>query len=333
MAVHKRFIFLLLSLCIIAGCKQKKKPSLSGEDPVEISDFIDFFKTVQLPYQYADTSLVKKEKDSLLISYKVFTQFIPDSIIGKVYGKGVKPKIYPLGKALAPAESYLFIKTVTADKRAVFLLCFDKKNKFIAGMPVLRPDQSSATTQSVALDKRYTITKSVLRKNVDGNLSDGKDVYVLNAAANSFTLIMTDALDDKVTVLINPIDTLSRKHKLSADYGPGKMNLVSIRDGRKSDRLSFFVHFEKNNGDCSGELKGEAIFKSPTLAEYRENGDPCILSFSFTATSVTLKETNCGSRRGLNCSFDGNFGRRKWVKPVPPKTTKPAAPVKKAVKK
>jgi hypothetical protein len=323
MAVLKKCIVLLLSLSVLAGCKhKKKKPSLSGEEPVEVTDFIESFRSLQLPFQYADTSLIKKEKDSLLISYKVFSQFVPDSILGKVYGKGIKPKIYPLGKADAPKESYLFIKTVTTDKRAVFILSFDRKNNFIAAMPLLRPDQNTATAQSAGMDKRYTITKSVLRKNADGSVNDGKDVYVLNTDAKAFTLIMTDALDEKVTELINPIDTLSRKNKLSADYGTGKLNLVSIRDGRKTDRLTFFVHFEKNNGDCTGELKGEAFFKTPNTAEYRENGDPCILTFTFSGTSVSLKEQNCGSRRGLNCSFDGSFGRRKWVKPPPPKTEK-----------
>jgi hypothetical protein len=326
---------MLLLLCgaLITGCKHKKKPSLSGDEPVEVTDFIGFFSPLAVPYQVADTSLQKKDKDSLLISYKVFTQFVPDSVIGKVYGKGVKPKIYSLGKVEVPkGETYLFIKTVTADKRAVFLLSFDRKNKYIAGMPVLRPDKLSNTTQSVTLDRRLTITKTVQRRNADGSQSEGKDVYVLNADAGQFTLIMTDALDEKVTELINPIDTLPRKHKLSADYGNGKLNLVSIRDGRKSDRLSFFIHFEKNNGECTGELKGEAMLKSPNTAEYRENGDPCILSFTFSSTAVTLKETNCGSRRGLSCTFDGSFGKRKWIKPAAPKTEKPAA-VKKPVKK
>ncbi len=63
---------------------------------------------------------------------------------------------------------------------------------------------------------------------------------------------MTDPLDDKITELINPIDTFSRKNKYAADYGTGKMNLVSIRDGRKNDQLTFFIHFEKNNGACTG---------------------------------------------------------------------------------
>ena len=156
-------------------------------------------------------------------------------------------------------------------------------------------------------------------------------MYMLNADSKTFMLIMTDALNDKVTELINPIDTLPRKHKLAADYGTGKMNLVSIRDGRKNDRLTFFIHFEKNNGECTGELKGEAFLKSPTTAEYREGGDPCILKFTFSSTSVSLKEENCGSRRGMQCSFDGSFGRKKWVKPLAPKPEKIST--KKAVKK
>ena len=80
-----------------SGCKSKKV-SLSGDEPVEVSDFIEFFPDTKLPFQVADSTLLKKEKDSLLISYKVFTQFVPDSILSKVFGKGVKPKIYPLGK-------------------------------------------------------------------------------------------------------------------------------------------------------------------------------------------------------------------------------------------
>jgi hypothetical protein len=332
MAVIQKSLVLLLALVLVAGCKQKKKPSLSGEDPVEVADFIDFFKPLSLPYQVADTSLTKKDKDSLLISYKIFTQFVPDSLLGKIYGKGVKPKIYSLGKAEVPkGETYLFVKTVIADKKAVFLLSFDKKNKFIAGMPILRPDKISNTSQYATLDKRYTITKTVQRRNADGSQSEGKDVYILNGDAGQFNLIMTDALDEKISELINPIDTLPRKHKLSADYGNGKLNLVSIRDGRKPDRLSFFIHFEKNNGECTGELKGEAMLKTANTAEYRENGDPCILSFTFSSTAVTLTETNCGSRRGLNCTFDGSFGRRKWVKPAAPKKEKTIT--KKPVKK
>lgn len=297
---------------------------MSGEDPVDVKDFIGFFQTVNLPFQVADSILAKKDKDSLLISYKVFTQFVPDSVMNKALGKGTKPKIYPVGKAkVENAETYLFIKTVTASKRYVFALAFDKQNKFVALMPLVQSDLSKAMQRTAVIDKRYTITKTQLRKNADGSLSEGKDVYALNADAGNFMLIMTDKLDDKVTELINPIDTLPRKHKLSADYATGKMNMVSIRDGRKADRLSFFIHFEKNNGECTGELKGEAMIRSANLAEYRESGDPCVLQFKFTSSSVTLYEVEgCGSRRELRCSFNGSFPRKKYVKPKSGKVTK-----------
>ncbi|HRF17773.1 MAG TPA: hypothetical protein PK977_06375 [Chitinophagaceae bacterium] len=317
MRLFLKFLFLICLVIGLGSCKGKKKISLSGEDPVEVSDFIEFFQPLNLPVQFSDSSLAKKEKDSLLISYKIFTQFVPDSVLRKVFAKGVKPKIYALGKAVVPkAEQYLFVKTVSADKRAYFLLAFDEKEQFIAGMPLLRPDKQSSTSQSAILDRKYTITQTMARKNRDGTISEGKEVYVLNAAAKNFMLIMTEALEDKITELINPIDTLPRKHKWSADYANGKMNLVSVRDGRKNDRISFFIHFEKDNGACTGELKGEALIKSSNTAEYKEEGDPCRLKFIFSSNAVTLKEEEgCGSRRGLKCSFDGSFARKKYVKP------------------
>ena len=290
---------------------------MTGEEPVQVSDFIDFFQPLTLGYQLTDSMFFKKEKDSLLISYKIFTQFVPDSVLNKVYGKTLNPKIFALGKVQEPkAGYYLFVKTISNDRKAFFILAFDNKRRFTSGLTALLPDASPATQQSVIMDRKYTITKTVLRKNANGNMSEGKDVYILNAETKNFMLIMTDPLDDKPTELINPIDTLPRKNKFSADYGSGKMNLVSLRDGRKNDRISFFIHVEKNNGECSGELKGEAMMRSATVAEYREDTDPCILKFIFSSGSVSLKEEGgCGSRRGLQCLFDGSFPRKKEIKP------------------
>ncbi len=305
------FFFLLL---FMVACKSKKV-SLAGDEPVEVSDFIDFFPDITLPFQVADSNLLKKEKDSLLISYKVFTQFVPDSVLHKIFGKKAKPKIYPLGKVDAD-ETYLFVKALSADKRTAFAIAFDKKDKYIAALPLLSLDRSAATQQLGSMDSRYTLTKSIFRKNADGSTSEGKDVYVLSSDAKEFMLIMTDALDDKVSELTNPIDTFSRKQKYTADYGTGKINLFSFRDGRKNDRLSFFIHIEKNNGDCTGELKGEAMLKSPSVAEYRQAGDPCVLRFTFSSSLVTVKELGgCGSRRGTRCSFDGVYPRKKEIKP------------------
>ena len=313
----RKYVVLLTVILLIAGCKHKKKPVLSGEDPVEVNDFIDFFSELKLPFQLEDTSLLKKDNDSSLISYKVFTQFVPDTVINRLFGKGVKPKFYAIGKVTVPKEEvYLFVKTVSGGHETALLACFDKKQNFIAAMPFLKPDEAVNTFQFSGLDKRLSIYKTIQRKNSDGTTNEGKDVYILNNAAKNFMLIVTDQLDDRPTELINPIDTLPRKNKFSADYAVGKMNLVSVRDARKNDRIRFFIHFEKSKGDCIGELKGEAIMKTATMTEYRTGSDPCVLQLLFTPSSVTIKEIEgCGSHRGLHCVFEGTFPKKKEVKP------------------
>ncbi|MBM3415286.1 MAG: hypothetical protein FJY20_02335 [Bacteroidetes bacterium] len=305
----------LLFLAFLPACKEKKIISLSGDEPVEAEDFIAFFQPLSLPFQYADSTLRKnnKENDSLLISHKVFSGLMPDTILTRIYGKNVKPKIYAMGKTTGPNnEHYLLIKTAGGNKRAVIVLGFNKNKEYGAALTALRPDLDASTQQSFTIDRRHTISQTVLRKNKNGTLSEGRDVYAFNADSKLFYLVMTDALEDKPTELINPIDTLPRKNKWSADYTAGKMNLVSIRDGRRNNKLTFFIHFERNNRECTGELKGEAAMTSPTTAEYRQDGDPCKLKFIFTSSSVTLKEIEgCGSYRPLKCSFDGSFAKKK----------------------
>lgn len=309
---------LLLLLLLLTACKEKKKPVLTGEEPVEVSEFIASFPVIRLPFQYGDTSLtrIKKDNDSFLISQKIFSQFVPDSVLQSLFGKHAKPKIYSLGKVETKnAETYLFIRTALNEKRSVVMLVFDKKQHFSNYMNLLALDNNSSTTQSFLMDRRGTITKTITRKNPDGSSNEGKDVYSYVAEEKQFSLIMTDALDDKPAELVNPIDTLTRKYKFAGDYVSGKSNLVSIRDSRKANHISFFIHFEKNK-ECSGELKGEAIIRTATTAEYNRDGDPCKLKFIFSGGYVSLKEEEgCGSYRPLDCSFDLRFPKKKEIKP------------------
>ncbi|HMU46938.1 MAG TPA: hypothetical protein PKC72_11245 [Chitinophagaceae bacterium] len=317
MSIPSRYFVVLALIILFAGCKQKKKPSLAGEEPVEVSDFIEFFEPLKLPYQADDTLFRKKENDSLLISYKVLTQFVPDSFVSKTFGKNNKPKSYAVGRITTPEKlNYILVKMISTSKKMLMLMTFNKQNNFIAGMPVLQPDQLSATSQSISIDRKFAIIKTITRKNPDGSISEGKDVYALDAASGTFSLVMTDPLEDK-TELINPIDTLPRTFKYSADYSSSKTNLVSVRDGRSPGKIRFFIHFEKNNGDCTGELKGDAYFIKPNIAEYRQGGDPCVLHLIFSSSAVTLKEIEgCGSRRGLECSFNASFAKKKNPKPA-----------------
>lgn len=104
-----------LLFCMMA-CKEKKK-QLSETEPVEFTDFVDFFQDIKLPYQLADTSLLSKTADSLRIGNKVFAQFIPDSVIQSVFGKGAKPQLFPLGKSeVKEGETYLLVKAVSSSK-------------------------------------------------------------------------------------------------------------------------------------------------------------------------------------------------------------------------
>ena len=312
----KFWLTAFLSIFILLGCRQKKKISLSGEDPVDVTDFIASFEPRKLPFQFADTSVTKKKGDSLLISFNVFTQFVPDSFVKKFFGNELTPKIYPMGRVSTPeGENYLFAKAIAGDHKIAFVIYFDKKNNFIAGLPVLQPDANPATRQLCTIDKKFTISKITIRKNPDGSISDGKDIYALNKPARAFIMIMTDALDEKNVEMVNPIDTLPRKNKYAGEYLKNKKNLVSIRDNKKAGRISFFVYFEKNNGSCIGELKGEASFISANTAVYRSPGDPCVLEFIFTSSSVTMTEKEgCGLHRGVDCLFEGIYPKKKEVK-------------------
>jgi hypothetical protein len=310
----------LLPVIIIAvscGGKKKGKATVPGDTPVTVGDFLSFFPDMTLPFYYADTGLnrLPKDKDPLRIGNTVFTQFVPDSILVPVFGK-TKPKLFAIGKVPIPkGETYLFIKAFGGGTRSIYVLSFNREDQFSAALLGLKPDQLTTTQQTLAMDRRLTITRSIIRRNRDGSNSEGKDVFLYDNNTGLFNLIMTEALDDKITELINPIDTLPRKHKFSADYPLNKMNLVSIRDGYRAGRLNFFIHFEKNNGECSGELKGEALIRSATTAEYNKPGDPCKLKFIFSGSSVTIREVEgCGSYRPLNCTLNGSYPKKKELK-------------------
>lgn len=320
MSVLKKGLIFLVSLFVIdlfSACNEKKKPIADGE-LADVKELIALFPNVSGALSFGDTLLLRKTKDTSGISYLSLVKFVPDSMLSKVFGKGLKPKSYALGRMVDNNKTnYLLMKAIGGETKALLLFCFDKHEQFIAAINLLKPDVSSLTSQSAAIDRNYNISKNISRRNADGTVSEGKDVFVLNEDAKNFTLIMTEQLDEKLKEQINPIDTLARKQKYAADYSSGKNNLVSIRDGKKADQFIFFIRFEKDNGQCNGELKGEAKITGKNTAEYRQSGDPCVMQFVFSTASVRLKEMEgCGSHRGLRCSFDGSYAKKRIVKPA-----------------
>ncbi len=312
----KKYLWLAL-LFVFPYCKNKKL-SLAGKDKVDVVDFIGSFESVKLPYQVTDSIFLKDVNDSSMISYKIFTQFVADTVITKHFPKGVKPELYPVAKVKTEKkEAFLLCDAVTDDKEILYLLCFDKSNKFIASKVLFAYDKNPGNSASAGIDNKYTITITHQHRSDQGELLYKKDAFVLNDAG-TFTLILTESNDAvaNTVAIINPIDTLPRKHKFSGDYIANKNNFVSVRDGRNASTILFFVHFEKDNGSCNGELKGQAKFISPTTAQFHGNSDPCIINFSFSNNKISMKEIEaCGNHRDIKCFFEGSFYKKKEATP------------------
>src|SRR5580692_5015157 len=317
-----KYLLLVLLSVLVWSCKSKKV-SLAGNDDggLSVSEFIDYFQPLPLPYAVTDTILRRKEPEAASISYKLFTRLLPDSLLTRYFGPAVKPRLFAIGKIKVPnAESYVFVKCVGSGRRMLYVLCFDRKDHYSAARPVLYSENSSGVWGAVAMDAKYTLAITHFRKGSDGEVYHTTDDYVFNEAGG-FSLIVTESNENKNRVLpvYNPIDTLPRKHKFSGDYTQDKRNIVAIRDSRQTGRFSFFVHFEKDNGECRGELKGEAKFVSPGVARYRAYSDPCAVEFTFDGGGVSLKELGgCGVHRDIKCFFEGYFQRRRVTHPKPP---------------
>lgn len=312
-----RYGFILLCLLAMIACKHKQSNSTADEEEEEngfnYDTFAGKFASASVPYELTDTLLLHN-KDTATITNKQILSSIPDSITKAIFGKG-KVKYIAMAKIEVPkAESYFIVKATQGSKKAALLLTFDKEKQFGAAMPLLVPDAKAQTVQTSTIDKNFTISRSVIQKQPDGAIQEGKEVYVYDHDVKQYTLIMTDPLNEDME-LINPIDTLPHKNKFSGDYIKNKKNIVSVRDGKRANEAVVFVHIENEEGDCTGELKGRILWISANTAIYRQGGDPCVLELSFKPGSVTLKEQEgCGARRGLNCTFEGTYPLKKEPK-------------------
>jgi hypothetical protein len=311
--------FMLVGLVLMLACNNKKADT--EEEGFSYERFSERFPASKLPYQVSDTSLLSN-RDTNTIRSAEFAAFIPDSLKSGLFGKNAKVRYISQAQIRAGEETGLYIvKAISGNKRAALLVAFDK-GEYSAVFPLLVPDADPSTNQWSTIDKSLGITKTVSKRTAD-IAAEGREVYQYDAASKQFSLVLTNPLDNSNAEVINPIDTFSRKHKFAGDYGKDKKNIISIRDGRYPNQLMVFIHFDRNNGECSGELKGDLLLTSSTAAVYRQSGDPCVMTFRFTGNSVIVKEDQgCGAHRGLDCSFDGTFSRKKEAKAKPVKKGK-----------
>ncbi len=312
--------YLVVCLLILTAASCKDKPvSLSGSGPVDTKYFIAAFKPLTLPCRIADTNMVKLA-DTTNISYAVFTQFIPDSVLVKALGKNAKKvKINPVGKIEKEKELYLLANFTINKKAVLHSFLMNKENKYLAELELLKQGTKDGYNHTVSITSEPTFIISREKTNAKSEMFYTKNGYAYNNGSGTFTAVMNDSNEDleRINEIINPIDTLADKNKLSGDYADDKRNFISIRDGSNANRYTFFIHFEKNNGDCTGELKGSMTLRDATHGYFRESGDPCVIDFTFEGRSVTVKEQgNCGNHRGIKCFFDDSFTKKKEKKPL-----------------
>ncbi len=292
---------------------------MAGDEAVTVADFIDFFPELTLPYAMADTQINRKLSDSLLIDHKVIDQFIPDSMYKKDFGTNL-PKFYALGKIGDKQKTMLLIKAATQEHQIGYITVFTQEDIFTGSMPFVRNNRDKKKAVKGSISKRLTITTT------ETILAGATPYYKLHEYMYNdagFTLIKIESNEPLVPQEVyNPIDTLPQTREHSGDYIKDKKNFVSIRDAENERKSLFFIHFDRGD-ECSGEIKGEATWIKPNVAQFRQTGNACILEMSFGKNGVTLREEQaCGNYRGLKCEFSGTFTKKKAKVESKPKKAK-----------
>lgn len=306
------WIFGLLTITLIA-CKHKKV-DLSGDVPVKANDFIAAFPVLPLPFVAADSNIYKIA-DTTDISLSVFTSFIPDSILSDLVDEK-KIIIKPIGRIEKQKEVYLLASFSKYKRVQLIAFVLDKKNKFLAAKELLSNYNDDGYYHYVSINKEPTFLINKEKLSNDKQLLFTRVGWVYNTGG-SFMVVLNDGNEDtrKNAEIIDPIDTLPGKNKFSGNYVQNKKNFISLRDGKDAKSYLFFIHFEKKEGGCVGELKGTLKMKSDNSAVYAESGDPCVIDFTFEGNNITVKEKgSCGNRRGMKCYFDDTYIRKRESK-------------------
>ena len=312
----------LLAILILNGCRNAS-PDLSGNEKVNADDFLKAFNAIQLPASITDTSL-KNFGDTIKISKAVFTQFIADTALN-VFANNIGANfiIQPAAIVHKKDKDFLIAKFTSNKKIQLGVFVLDDKHKFLVSFPLLSNLQKDDYKRSLTITEEPTF---ILKKEkFTGNNSSlySRNGFAYNNTLNGFEQVLHDSNEDTArnNEIINPIDTLPATNKFSGDYVGDKKNFISVRNGKDSLTYLFFVHFEKNNGACVGELKGAMRLKDNKSAVFSESGDPCVINFKFAGNTIKIQEEgNCGNHRGITCPYDLSF--KKKVQPKKKVNTK-----------
>jgi hypothetical protein len=311
-----RYLRNLLILLALIGCAETKT-DLSGNTPLKINDFNAAFKNIELPIRINDTNLVAFT-DTIKIGRKALAQFLPDSVVNAIAPKLVKnASIFTVGKIEKETEYYLLLNNKDAKKQTVSVIAFSKKNVFLGYQILTQFDLTQKGSQfygkTLLINKEPTFLIEENKLDPEQGLTNEKKGWAYTE--QGFKLIYLDAnIKPEQKAILNPIDTLPTVNTFSGDYARDKKNFISLRDFGNANKYQFFLHFEKKDGTCVGELKGLLNFNK-NQATYSEKGDPCTIQFTITGNVIKIKEDgNCGNHRNMTCYFNDSYDKKRKPK-------------------
>ena len=311
-----RYLSNLLILLAFIGCAETKT-DLSGNTPLKINDFNAAFKNIDLPIRINDTNLVAFT-DTIEIGRKALAQFLPDSVVDAIAPKLVKnSSIFTVGKIEKETEYYLLLNNKDAKKQTVSVIAFSKKNVFLGYQILTQFDLIQKGSQfygkTLLINKEPTFLIEENKLDPEQGLTHEKKGWAYTE--QGFKLIYLDAnIKPEQKAILNPIDTLPTLNTFSGDYARDKKNFISLRDFGNTNKYQFFLHFEKKEGTCVGELKGLLNFNK-NQATYSEKGDPCTIQFTITGNIIKIKEDgNCGNHRNMTCYFNDSYDKKRKAK-------------------
>lgn len=304
------------SFLFLVACSEKKM-DLSGNTPLKINDFNKIFKLASLPLTISDSNLVKFV-DTLSIGRKALLQFVPDSVVEEIISlKDKKAILHPILKIEKEEEYYLLLNVSYPKEQEIAVVAFSKKNKYLGYKMIASFEDLNKNSRkygkTLFINKEPTFLVEENKMGEDNALTYEKKGWAYTD--HDFKLIFFDSnKKPSSTSVLNPIDTMSMKNLYSGDYARDNKNFISIRDDANPNKYLFFLHFEKQDGNCTGELKGILNF-TKNQATYTEKGDPCIVHFTMEGNTIRIKEDgNCGNHRNMTCYFNDSFDRKRKAK-------------------
>ena len=320
-----RIFLILFFIVAIASCKHKQT-DLSSDAPIKPNQFVTAFELLENGFTANDSNIVRLA-DTVNINTKLLARFIPDSIVNRLMNGDKNTSFHPVGRVDKTNEVFLVLVSIKNRKPTTTVLVFDKKNMFVASKDLFRAgDNNEGYHYTISINREPTFFVSKEKMVNEKDLKYTKLGWAFNGKSFIEVVKESNERSEKLTAIINPIDTFARENAYSGNYVEDDRNYIAVRDGRTKQDYLFFLHIDKNEGNCVGELKGEMHLTDSTHGTYSSGGDPCVINFTFDRNIIVIKEKgSCGNRRGMDCFFDDAYTKKKETKK---KVVKPATTAK-----